>query len=205
MKPDQIEKESFRIILDELGPHSFSSSELAIVQRVIHATADFDYKNLLHISAKAIENGIQAIRSGCNFYCDVQMIAAGVSQALMTSYGCGIDCKVSDPQVVSIASQQQKTRSEVAMQQFGPKLNDSIVTIGNAPTALFEVLRLFESEQIKPALVIGVPVGFVNAAESKQALTLAGLDFITTTGRKGGSTVAVAIVNALLRLAGGTL
>jgi precorrin-8X/cobalt-precorrin-8 methylmutase len=201
MKPEDIEQESFRIILQELGPHTFSVAELAIVQRVIHATADFDFACSLHFSAHAIEQGIAALRSGCLLVSDVQMIAAGVNHARLERLGCTVQCLVHDPQVVDLAWQSGKTRSEVAMQQFGRQLKGNVVAIGNAPTALFEVLRLFHEEHVQPALVIGAPVGFVNAKESKQALTQTSINFITALGRKGGSTVAVAILNALLRLA----
>lgn len=202
MKPDEIERESFKTILAEMGPHSFSAFELPIVQRVIHATADFDYAHLLRFSPNAIENGIQALRSGCRLICDVRMIAAGVSRARLERLGCPVLCQVDDAQVAELARQSGGTRSEAAMRRFGADLSGAVVAIGNAPTALLEVLRLYETEAIRPALVVGVPVGFVNAAESKQLMTQSALDYITTDGRKGGSTVAVAILNALLRLAG---
>ena len=200
MKPQEIENESFRIILAEMGPHEFTPSELAIVQRVIHATADFDYGGLLQFSPDAIRIGIHALRGGCKLVCDVQMIKAGVNQARLAAFGGSVECKVNDPQVHTLAGRLGKTRAEVAMQQMGNILNGAVVAVGNAPTALFEVLRLFNDSQVRPALVIGAPVGFVNAAESKEALMQSPLNFITTRGRKGGSTVAVAIVNALLRL-----
>lgn len=203
MKPAEIEQESFRIILAELGTHTFPAAELAIVQRVIHATADFEYANLLQFSADAISNGIGALQGGCQLVSDVQMIVAGVNQPRLAKFGCRIRCLVDDPAVARIAQDQGKTRSEIAMQQFGAKLNGAIVAIGNAPTALLELLRMCAAEDIHPALVVGVPVGFVNAVESKQALMQTNLPYITTNGRKGGSTVAVAILNALLRLADG--
>jgi precorrin-8X/cobalt-precorrin-8 methylmutase len=203
MKPAEIEQESFRIILAELGIHTFPAAELAIVQRVIHATADFDYASLLRFSAEAIPNGIRALQTGCQLVSDVQMIATGVNQLRLAKFGCRIRCLVNDPQVAGIAQEQGKTRSEIAMHQFGATLNGAIVAIGNAPTALLELLRLCAAEDIRPALVVGVPVGFVNAVESKQALSQTSLPYITTNGRKGGSTVAVAILNALLRLAEG--
>jgi precorrin-8X/cobalt-precorrin-8 methylmutase len=201
MKPEEIEQESFRIILQELGPHTFSAAELAIVQRVIHATADFDFARSLRFSQHAIEQGIAALRSGCHLVSDVQMIVAGVNRLRLERFGCTLHCLVHAPEVIDAARQSGKTRSEVAMQQFGKLLDGAVVAIGNAPTALFEVLRLFQEEHVQPALVIGAPVGFVNALESKQALTQTSINFITALGRKGGSTVAVAILNALLRLA----
>ena len=202
MRPEEIEKESFRVILQEMGPQSFSPAELAIVQRVIHATADFEYAHILRFSHGAIEAGINTLRSGSKLVSDVRMIAVGVDRARLESFGCQITCLVDDPEVADIARKSGKTRSETAMLRFGKELANTIVAIGNAPTALFEVLRLYEAQKIRPALVVGVPVGFVNAVESKQALSASSLHHITTTGRKGGSTVAVAILNALLRLAG---
>lgn len=201
MKPEEIEKESFRIILNEMGPHSFSERELPIVQRVIHATADFEYRELIRFSPNAIDAAIRAIRSGCRVYSDVRMIEAGISRPLMESFGCVSGCYVNDANVAETAKRDGKTRSETAMRLIGADLENAAVLIGNAPTALFEVLRLYAEERIRPAFVVGVPVGFVNAAESKLALTESGLDFISVSGRKGGSTVAVAIFNALLRLA----
>lgn len=201
MKPEDIEKESFRIILSEMGAHSFSERELPIVQRVIHATADFEMQQLIRFSPNAIDSAIRAIRSGCRVYSDVRMIEAGISRPLMESFHCVSGCYVSDPTVAAEAKRSGKTRSETAMRLIGRDLENAVVLIGNAPTALFEVLRLYEEEGIRPAFVVGVPVGFVNAVESKQALAESDLDFITVSGRKGGSTVAVAIFNALLRLA----
>ncbi len=203
MKPEDIESESFRIILSELGLHSFSQTELPIVQRVIHATADFDYAKTLCFSPNAIVAGVNALGSGCSVFCDVQMIVAGMSQSRLERLGGQVMCRVNAPEVVEESRVTGKTRSEIAMRQFGPALNGSIVAIGNAPTALLELIRLYKEEGIKPALIIGVPVGFVNAAESKQSLSETSLEYITSTGRKGGSTVAVAILNALLRLSGG--
>lgn len=201
MKPDEIEAESFRIILKEIGPHHFSDRELPIVQRVIHATADFEYKNLLRFSPNAISNAMGAIQRGCPVFSDVRMIEAGVNKILLNRFGSMICCLVNDPTAVKLAKERGKTRSETAMRLLGQKLDGAIVLIGNAPTALFEVLRLYAEERIKPALVVGVPVGFVNAAESKDALCKTDLDYITVPGRKGGSTVAVSIFNALMKLA----
>lgn len=202
MKPHEIEKESFRIILSEMKEHSFTAQELMTVQRVIHATADFEYQDLIRFSPQAISRAIAAIRSGAPVFSDVQMIAAGVSKNLMNNYGMQISCLVSDPRVVELAKDEGVTRSQTAMTLLGNELNDAIILIGNAPTALFEVLRLYRQESVRPAFIVGVPVGFVNAVESKAALMETNLDYITVEGRKGGSTVAVAIFNALLRLAG---
>lgn len=200
MRPDEIEGESFRIILNELGRHNFSRQELPIVQRVIHATADFEYAQLLAFSATAIEDGIRALRSGCLVLTDVQMTAVGISQPYLQRFSGSVRCAVADPETTALAKEAGITRSAAAIRRLANDLPGSIVTLGNAPTALFEVLRLAEAGH-RPALVVGVPVGFVNAAESKAALQESDLSYITVPGRKGGSTVAAAIVNALLRLA----
>lgn len=201
MKPEEIERESFRILLGEMHPHSFSETELPIVQRVVHATADFEFQDLIRFSPGAIDSAIRAIRSGRPVFSDVRMIEAGIGKPLMDRFGCRSRCLVSDENVAAIAARTGKTRSETAMRLLGRELAGAAVLIGNAPTALFEVLRLYREEGIRPAVVVGVPVGFVNAAESKAALCGTDLDYITVSGRKGGSTVAVAIFNALLRLA----
>jgi len=201
MKPDEIEPESFRIILEELGAHSFSAQELPIVQRVIHASADFEYARLLAFSPSAIADGIQALRSGCRVLTDVQMTAAGISQAHLQRFSGSVRCAIQEPETTALAQSQGITRSSAAMRRMSAHFSGAVVVIGNAPTALFELLRLVENEGLKPALVIGVPVGFVNAAESKAALQNSDIPYITVRGRKGGSTIAAAIVNALLRLA----
>lgn len=202
MKPHEIEKESFRIILSEMKEHSFTAQELMIVQRVIHATADFEYQDLIRFSPQAIRKAITAINSGAPVFSDVQMIAAGVSKNLLNSHGMRINCLINDARVVEKAKDEGMTRSQTAMTLIGNELNNAVILIGNAPTALFEVLRLYRQESVRPSFIAGVPVGFVNAAESKAALMETDLDYISVEGRKGGSTVAVAIFNALLRLAG---
>lgn len=201
MKPEDIEIESFRIILKEMGAHHFTSQELPIVQRVIHATADFEYQNLIRFSPNSITKAIAVIRRGCQVISDVRMIEAGVNRPLLNHFHSSMTCLIDDKEVAALAKKNGKTRSETAMQVLGDKLNDAIVLIGNAPTALHEVLRLYADEGIRPAMIVGVPVGFVNAAESKEALSKTDLDYITVLGRKGGSTVAVSIFNALMRLA----
>lgn len=201
MKPEEIEAESFRIILEEMGPHPFSPLELPIVQRVIHATADFEYAQLLAFSPTAIADGIQALRTGCRVLTDVQMTAAGISQAHLQQFSGSVRCAIQDAETASLAQEQGITRSAAAIRRMAADLPGAVVAIGNAPTALFELLRLAQSEGLRPALVVGIPVGFVKAAESKAALQQSGLVSITVRGRKGGSTIAAAIVNALLRLA----
>ncbi|MGV1098556.1 precorrin-8X methylmutase [Thiovibrio sp. JS02] len=200
--PLEIEAESFRIIKEELGPTKMDPWTFAVVQRVIHASGDFAFAENLRFHPRAIEAGLAAIRAGRNVLVDVNMGAVGVSGALLAKWGGRVLCGVSDPEVARLARERGQTRSEVAMEQALGE-NVGIVAIGNAPTALLKVMALAaENPSLRPDLIVGVPVGFVNAAESKELLAGQDYPFITSLGRKGGSPVAAAIVNALLRLAG---
>ena len=199
--PQEIEKESFRLILADMGAHSFSPEELAIVVRVIHATADFDFRETIRFHPQAVRAGVTALRRGCTIIADVRMVEVGISVEILSRLGGRTICDVRHPQVCEEARALGLTRSAVAIRRNARHIQGSIVAVGNAPTALLEVIRLVREEGIHPALIIGVPVGFVNAAESKEELLTLDVPYITTLGRKGGSPVAVAIVNALLRLA----
>ena len=203
LEPQAIETESFRIIESEMGPHPFSPQEFRLVQRAIHATADFDFAKNLVFHPKAIESGVKALKAGCDLVVDVQMIQAGVSVTILQKLGKGqLICAISDPDVVRDAKAAGVTRAMMAMRKHVRSSPGAVYAIGNAPTALLELLRLvIEEKAPPPALVIGVPVGFVSAVESKEALLSAPFPFIAARGRKGGSTVAVSMVNALLRLA----
>jgi len=199
IKPQDIEAESFRIIEAELGGHGFSDAEFALVRRVIHATGDFSFTETIRFHPRAIEAGCRAISSGKNILVDVAMAAAGISVSLLQPHGGRVVCRVADPEVADLARQKGMTRSEAAM-EMGLSDEIGIVAIGNAPTALLKVMEMTRRGQAGPELVIGVPVGFVNAAESKALLARQQFPFITSLGRKGGTPVAVAMVNALLRL-----
>lgn len=201
--PEAIEAESFRIITEELGPHEFDPRTFKMVQRVIHATGDFSFAESLIFHPRAIEAGIAAIQAGRNILTDVNMGAAGVSKGLLAPWGGKVICKVAEPEVARIAKECELTRSEVAIEK-GLVENIGIVSVGNAPTALLKVMACWDglAENLRPALLVGTPVGFVNAAESKELLSEKAFPFITCRGRKGGTPVAVAIVNALIRLAG---
>ena len=201
MLPHEIEQESFRIIRSELGTHPFGPEELAIVVRVIHATGDFELCDLLRFHPQAIAAGIESLRRGCTIVTDVRMVEAGISPDLLARLHGRTVCDIRHPDVLQAAQASGLTRSTLAIRRNAPFMHAGIVAIGNAPTALLEVIRLIREEGVDPALVVGVPVGFVNAAESKELLCTQDIPYITTVGRKGGSTVAVAIVNALLRLA----
>jgi len=197
----EIERESFKIISAEIGDHHFDAPTFRIVQRVIHATGDFSFKESMRFSPGAIARGIKAIREGRDILTDVTMVAAGISKAMLGRWGGKVICRVADQEVATLALEKGKTRSEIAIElELGPHVG--IIALGNAPTALLQAIRSVAA--IDPAtapLIIGVPVGFVNAAESKDLLVQENSGYITSLGRKGGSPVAAAIVNALLRLA----
>ena len=203
MRPEEIEAESFRIIEAELGPHSWSAQEWPIVRRAIHTSADFDYATSMVFSPNAIAGGIAALKSGCGIVTDTTMVISGMSKERFTPFGVKVSCYVADPQVAKDAKAQLITRSILAMRRGGRDAANGIFVIGNAPTALFELIRLIREERVTPKLIVALPVGFVGAAESKEALkelalSYPSLPFITNTGRKGGSNVAAAVMNAIL-------
>ncbi len=201
MEQHEIERKSFEIIDSLLGRHSFTEKELAIVKRVIHTTGDIDFGKELIIHPEAIEKATSAIKAGCNIVTDVNMVRAGVREKALNTFGGRLYCFVNDEGVIKESARTKKTRSALGMQKAMPELNNGIVAIGNAPTALFEIVRLIKEDGLKPALIVGVPVGFVDAAESKDELLKIDVPYITNRGRKGGSPVAVAIINALIILA----
>ncbi len=203
--PAVITAGSFAIIRAELSAagYLFEPSQAAIVERIIHATADFEFAAITRFSPGAIEAGVQALRAGCSVVTDVHMVQVGISAARLAAFGGAARCFVADEITRQRAAMNNLTRSAAGMALAAEQglLDGSIVAIGNAPTALYEVIRLV-AEGVRPALVIGTPVGFVSTTESKTALMqVTAIPWIVTVGRKGGSTVAVAIVNALLRLA----
>jgi precorrin-8X/cobalt-precorrin-8 methylmutase len=197
-----IEDSSFAIIDQEAGPHGFSPEQWQVVRRVIHATADFEFTNLMRFSPGAVAAGIQALRGGCPLLVDVRMIAAGLNEDRLAAYGCRVHSYISDEDVISAARAHNSTRAIESMRkaQRAGTLDGAVVAIGNAPTALLELVRLVREQAARPALIIGVPVGFVSAAESKDAVLAADVPAIVARGRKGGSPIAVAIIHALLLL-----
>jgi len=198
--PQQIEAKSFAIIDAEVGEHRFAANEWPIVRRIVHTSADYDFVMNTVISAGAVASALQAIKDGCGIYCDTNMVLSGVNKARLAESGCSISCHVADSDVAEQAKKEGVTRSIVALRK-GVESGARIFLIGNAPTALYELLQLYRDGKIEPALVVGVPVGFVGAAESKEELVASGLPQITCRGRKGGSTIAAAICNALLIMA----
>ena len=197
-----IEDGSFAIVDQEVGAHPFPPDEWQVVRRVIHATADFEFKTLMRFHPDAVRAGVAALRAGCPILVDVKMITAGLNEERLRAYGCVTHSFISDDDVITAAKANNSTRAIEAMRK-AHRLNlidGAIVAVGNAPTALLEVARLVREEAARPALVIGVPVGFVSAVESKQAILDLPTPFIVAEGRKGGSTIAVAIIHALLLL-----
>jgi precorrin-8X/cobalt-precorrin-8 methylmutase len=197
VQPQEIEGKSFEMITEELGEHSFTPEQYPIVQRVIHASADFELGRSLVFHPEAIQAGIQAIRAGKPVVADVQMIQAGVSKDRIMKFGGDLKVYISDPDVVEEAKRLNTTRAIISMRKAIREADGGIYAIGNAPTALLELIRLVKEGAAKPGLVIGIPVGFVSAAESKDELRKLDIPFITNIGRKGGSTIVVAALNAI--------
>ena len=201
-KGQGIEDESMQIIDDEVGPHQYDKFEWPIVRRVIHATADFDFagKNKIIFHKDAVMNGINALKEGCSIVVDVNGVIGGMNKQNPKDFGNKVICNISDPDIAEQAKKENKTRSQMSMRAAAAEINGGVVAIGNAPTALLEVIQMISEGITKPALIIGIPVGFVAAAESKEELQMIDVPFITNTGRKGGSSCAASIVNALFKL-----
>ncbi|WP_279118515.1 precorrin-8X methylmutase [Fusobacterium varium] len=199
--PQDIEKRSFEIIGEELGDkiNKFDEATLPVIKRVIHTTADFEYADLIEFMNDAINSGKEALKNGCKIYCDTNMIVNGASKMVLSKFNCEAYCLVADSEVVKEAKEKGVTRSIVGMEKAAKDPNTKIFLIGNAPTALYQLKEMIERNEIeKPALVVGVPVGFVGAAESKETFKSLGIPYITINGRKGGSTVAVSILHGIL-------
>lgn len=201
-KGQSIEDASMQIIENEVRSHPYNEFEWPIVRRVIHATADFDFarKNKIVFHKDAIQSGINALKRGCNIVVDVDAVIGGFNKKNLESFGNKVVCKISDLEVVKVAKQQGKTRAQISMRMSSNEMNGSIIVIGNAPTALLEVIQMIKEETVRPALIIGIPVGFVSAPESKEELKKIDLPYITNLGRKGGSPAASSIVNAIFKL-----
>jgi precorrin-8X/cobalt-precorrin-8 methylmutase len=201
MNPEQIEALSFSIIDREAGAHGFPADQWRIVQRMIHTSADFDYLQSVRFHPRAIEAGVAAIRSGCTIVTDTHMARAGIRKTELGHFGAAATCYIGDPDVRQRAARSGSTRARAAVDAAAGDTADGIFVVGNAPTALLHLLELIQAGTARPALVIGLPVGFVNAAESKAALVQTDIPYITNVGRKGGSNVAASVVNALAKLA----
>ena len=198
VKPMDIEKRSMEIITGLLGDRTFPADQAPAVKRVIHTTADFDYADNLVFSPDAVRLGLKALKSGCDIVTDTQMARAGINKTILGKLGGQVHCFMSDPDVAEEAKARGITRAAVSMEKAAGLQTPCIFAIGNAPTALISLHELMEAGKLAPALIIGVPVGFVNVVESKELILADGAPHIVARGRKGGSNVAAAICNALL-------
>ena len=199
--PKDIEVRSFEMITEELGNRAdrFPEQEKLIVKRLVHTTGDFEYADITEFHNDAVNSAIEAIKSGCKIYCDTNMIVTGLNKAGLAKFGCSAYCLVNDDEVAKEAKERGITRSMVGIERAVKDKDTKVFLIGNAPTALFQLLEEIEKEEVdKPRLIAGVPVGFVGCPESKAALSDYDVPFIRTNGTKGGSTVAVAVLHGIL-------
>ncbi len=201
-----IEDSSMQIIEDEIGNHNYKEKEWLIVRRIIHATADFDFagRNKIIFQQDAIDDGIRAICNRCSIIMDVNGVLGGLNKQNPKDFGNRMICNISEQEIRERAIKENKTRSQMSMRAASKDVEGGIVVIGNAPTALLEVIQMIREDVARPALVVGIPVGFVSATESKEELCKIDVPFITNVGRKGGSPAASAIINALYKLARST-
>ena len=195
--PMDIEKRSFEIIGEEMGPVDFGVRELSIIKRVIHTTADFEYKDLIYIREKAIDEALKLLKKGVTIYTDTNMALSGINKRALKDLNCKVICYVNDETVAVIAKERGITRSMAAVEKA---VEDGVefFVFGNAPTALYRLKELIEEGKAKVSFVVAAPIGFVGAAESKVEFEKLPIPMITIQGRKGGSSVAAAIVNALM-------
>ena len=203
----KIEHDSFSIVDRESGESEYSAEQWQVVRRMIHATADFEFNGLTEFSPNAVQAGVEAILSGAAIVADVEMICVGLSKPRLSHFGVTTQQFISDEDVITQAKAENTTRAVQAMRkaQRQELLNGGVIAIGNAPTALLEVNRMVREDGIRPALIVGMPVGFVSAEESKDDLSaISEVPWIITKGRKGGSTLVVAALHALLALAEST-
>ncbi len=196
--PGDIEKTSFEIITREMGDRILDPKQEPVIKRVIHTSADFDYLDNLCFSKDVVDMMQQAIREGACIVTDTQMAKAGINKKRLATYGGEVFCFMSDDDVAAIAKKQGSTRAVASMDKAAGLDQKLIFAVGNAPTALVRLYELIEEGKLSPAGIIGVPVGFVNVVEAKELIMRAPVPYIVARGRKGGSNIAAAIVNALL-------
>ena len=201
--PAEIEQRSMEIIAGEMGPHSFTEEQLPVVKRCIHTSADFDYMKNLRFTPGAVAAGVAAIRSGCTIVTDTRMAWSGINKRVLEKFGGQAVCFMADADVAAEAKERGETRATISMERAAKLEGPVILAVGNAPTALVRACELMEAGQFSPALVIGVPVGFVNVVESKELLATMPGEHIIAMGRKGGSNIAATICNAMLYMASG--
>ena len=198
IKPMDIEKRSFEIITEILGDTRLDPENELVIKRVIHTTADFEYVQNLVFSDHAVQKGIEALKNGCDIVTDTQMAKSGINKTILGKLGGQVHCFMSDADVAAEAKERGITRAIVSMERAAKLPKPCIFAIGNAPTALISLYEQMEAGTLNPALIIGVPVGFVNVVESKEMIIESGVPHIVSRGRKGGSNVAAAICNAML-------
>ncbi len=198
VKPMEIEKRSMEIITGELGGRTWPEPEFSIVKRCIHTSADFDYADNLCFSDGAAGLGAEALKKGACIVTDTRMAASGINKTKLSSYGGQVYCFMDDPQVAEDAKRLGCTRAALCMERAAGLKEQVIIAVGNAPTALIRLYELIQEGRIRPTLIIGAPVGFVNVVEAKELIMTAGVPYIVPRGRKGGSNIAAAICNALL-------
>ena len=198
IKPMDIERRSFEIITEILGDRVLDPENELVIKRAIHTTADFDYADNLVFSEHAVKRGIEALKNGCDIVTDTQMAKSGINKTILSKLGGQVHCFMSDSDVAEEAKQRGITRAIVSMEKAARLEKPCIFAIGNAPTALISLRQLMDEGALNPALIIGVPVGFVNVVESKELIIASDAPYIVARGRKGGSNVAAAICNAML-------
>lgn len=200
-KPEEIERTSFSIIRNELGQEfigAYPKEQLLILCRVIHTTADFSYKDTLYFSEHVMDAAARAIRDGVPIITDTTMAASGINKRAAGSHGISVHCFIGDEDVKEAALRTGMTRSAISVDKAAGLYPECIYAVGNAPTALMRLYELAAEGKIRPRLIIGVPVGFVNVVEAKELILTAQIPCIVARGRKGGSNVAAAICNALM-------
>ena len=200
--PEEIERESLKRVEAYLPDSlSLSHAERYVVCRIVRAEGDPEIANAVRFSTGAVERGIEAVNVGADVVTDVRMVEVGISKALLSDLGVRTRCNIDTPQVAARAQEEGTTRSVAGMREMAPYLEGAVVAVGNAPTALLALLDLITDQNAKPALVIGMPVGFVACTEAKDELARSAVPFICVRDRRGGSSAAAATVNALLSLA----
>lgn len=198
VKPTEIEARSMAIITEELNGRSWPEPEFSIVKRCIHTSADFDYADNLCFSADAARFGVEALRRGASIVTDTRMASSGINKKKLASCGGAAYCFMDAPDVAEEAKSRECTRAAVCMERGAALSGELIFAIGNAPTALIRLYELIQEGRVRPALIIGAPVGFVNVVEAKELIMTAGVPYIVPRGRKGGSNIAATICNAML-------
>jgi precorrin-8X/cobalt-precorrin-8 methylmutase len=200
VKPEDIEKRSMEIITSELNGRTWPEPQFSIVKRCIHTSADFDYADNLRFSKDAENIGVQALRNGAHIVTDTKMAAAGINKNKLKEYGGEVHCFISDDDVVKAAKERGCTRATICMEKGAEIAKDHpvIFAIGNAPTALVRLAEMIDAGELKPTLIIGAPVGFVNVVESKELILERDVPYIIPVGRKGGSNIAATICNAMM-------